>query len=210
MRRVEVAGPVENEGRALDAREHGPDVDHRVHEDEVAGARGAEARPAAPTEPAGHRGIGGRSDRRQVEVHAPARLERLGVALAGLARGRPRVVVVRVAALRVDAVEDEGPSALRVRGREEDAHRPALRVPEEHRRSEPTASMTARTSSIRVSRSGSPTAGRRARFPACRSGSGARTSRAARRAARCPDAPSRSRGARRTRARGRGRSARRP
>ena len=63
-----------------------------------------------------------------------ARLERGGVARALLARRRPRVVVVRVAALRVAAVEDERPRPARVRRREEDAQRPALRVAEQRRR----------------------------------------------------------------------------
>ncbi len=70
-----------------------------------------------------------RRHRPQVRLVAPFALDFLGVRLT-LRPGRaPGVVVVGVSALGVRSVEDERRDALRVHGREQDAHRPALRVP---------------------------------------------------------------------------------
>ena len=155
--RVQVAGSVEDERRALHAREHVADVRLRVHEDEVARARGAQAGPPAALEP-GSLGRGRvRPHRREVDVLAPGGFELRRLAHPFVPRGRPRVVVVGVTALRVRPVEHDRPGPLGVRRGEEDGHRPAFRVAEEGGGLAPPASMTARTSSMRVSKSGKPT-----------------------------------------------------
>jgi hypothetical protein len=135
--RIEVARPVQHERRALDAPERLAHVRLRVHEDEVADAARAQRRAAAAPHPRDRSGIRARHHRREVEVLAPALLELARVLLAPLLRRRPGVVVVGMGALRIGAVDDEGPHPLGIRGGEEDAHRPAFRVPEERRRLAP-------------------------------------------------------------------------
>ena len=61
-----------------------------------------------------------------------SRSRSLDVGGARLARRRPRVVVVGVEPLRVRAVEDQRARALGVGRGEEDRHRRALRVAEQH------------------------------------------------------------------------------
>ena len=131
---VEVAGAVENERRAGDARQQLPHVGLRVHEDEVAGTRRAEPRAAASLEPGAERGVGIRRHGREVHVLAPRALELGRHVRSLLARRRPGIVVVGVAALRVRPVEHEGARPLRVARREEHAERAAFRVAEERRR----------------------------------------------------------------------------
>ena len=174
--------------------------------------RGAERRAAAPREPRrSSSSASGADHRRQVDRSRPmsarARPRRARAPRTSAPRGSPRRGRERFACTsrraRAARVRSGYVAAKRMR------HRTALRVAEKRARTRwPAASITARTSSIRVSRSGSPTS--RSERPVPRLSK--RISRAnelesLEEASVTADAPGRSRGARRSRRRARGRTA---
>ena len=127
--RVAIAGAVQNQRRRLHKRERVLHIRLRVHEDQVTRTTRAECCPAAPADPFDQVGRRVRRHPLHVEVLAPAPLDRVRSRHA-LIPGRGPRIVVRAQALRIRPVEHEGTCALRVRRREQHAHRPALRVAE--------------------------------------------------------------------------------
>ncbi len=115
----------------LHRRQDAAHVDLAVHEDEVARGAGTRSRTRAGRPPAEEGGVGVRRHLAEVARGAPLALDLFGMGSPLCPGWRPRVVLVRVLPLRVGAVEDECPAALRIGGREEDRHRPSLRVAEE-------------------------------------------------------------------------------
>ena len=128
--RVEIAGPVEHERRALHAGQHVSNVDLRVHQDEIAGTGRAERRARHAMEPGAFGGVGAREassrGRRSRPSSPPCPSQPHALAPTSAPTGSRRSH-----ALRVGAVEDERTRALRIRRGEQSAHRPALRVAEE-------------------------------------------------------------------------------
>ena len=129
---VEVGAAVDDERRDADRRQQRADVDQRVHLHERLDGAGAGGGAAALAPPARHRLVGGRAHELHVGLEAPVALQILDVGGARLARRRPGVVVVGVEPLRVGAVEDQRARPLGIGRGEEDRHRRALGVAEQH------------------------------------------------------------------------------
>lgn len=130
---VSIAAAMEHQGWDGDRREDAANVDLAVHQDQVARRARARGRPGAPKPPVGERLIRICAHPRSVCLGAPVALDLGRVGLALLPGRRPRIVVVRIAPLRIGGVEHERRHALGIRGREEAAHRASLRVAEERR-----------------------------------------------------------------------------
>ena len=135
--RVQVARPVKDKRRHPHGRQYVADVDRAVHEDQVARGARAGGGAAAGAPPPGERLVCVRRELAEIALLAPRPLDLGRIRRPFLARRRPGVVVVRILALGVGAVDDHRGRALGIRGREEDAHRSALGVAEERRPLDP-------------------------------------------------------------------------
>src|SRR5438445_3772085 len=149
----EFAAAVEHERRDGDRREHVSNVDLAVHASERGGCAGTRRQPLEPGKPLPVTLVPYfarcKALKREYDP-APLLLPALSRGLPLGRRCSPRIPgLLHAGGER--PVQDKGSCPLRIRGSEEDRHRPASESAKIAARSKPTASMTARTSSIRSS-----------------------------------------------------------
>jgi hypothetical protein len=122
---VEIAGPVQDEGRDPHGGQHVPHVDLRVHSEQRQGRSRAGAAAEERRDPSAERRVRARRVLGNVHLPMPLTLDGLEVLLPLLGGGRPGVVGAPDP-LGEDSEGDEGNRPFRVGRGEEDAHVPAL------------------------------------------------------------------------------------
>src|SRR6266568_4310206 len=131
--RIAVADAVDDECRRLHHRQGVADVGLRVHQHEVTRRAWTRRRARPRHPPPRQRLVGTRRHAAEVGLDAPLAFDRGGVAASFLRRLGPRVVAVGPHPLRIGSVEHERAYALRIRRREQDRERSALRIAEQGR-----------------------------------------------------------------------------
>ena len=115
----------------MNRRQHVPDVDEAVRQNQIAGRSGAGRGSGPLRPPPPHGRVGVRNHRAEVCLGAPAPLDLRRDRASLLHRRAPRIVAVGISALRIRPVEHKPRAPLGVGGCEQARHRPSLGIAEQ-------------------------------------------------------------------------------